>query len=95
VTGTATARRLATATAYGGGGVGLAGAALFALLRKEARAARRVIEARNLKETPPPSGNGVYGRGKGKPLVFTVLGDSSAVGLGVARAEQTPGVFIA
>ncbi|MCW2682852.1 MAG: Lysophospholipase L1-like esterase [Blastococcus sp.] len=95
MTGTATARRLATATAYGGGGVGLAGAALFALLRKEARAARRVIEARNLKETPPPSGNGVYGRGKGKPLVFTVLGDSSAVGLGVARAEQTPGVFIA
>ncbi len=95
MTRTATARRLATATAYGGGSVGLAGAALFALLREEARAARRVIEARNLKETPPPSGDGIYGRGKGKPLVFTVLGDSSAVGLGVERAEQTPGVFLA
>jgi len=95
VTRTATARRLVTATAYGGGSVGLAGAALFALLREEARAARRTIESRDLKSAPPPSGNGVYGRGKGKPLVFTVLGDSSAVGLGVARAEQTPGVYIA
>ncbi|MGY1694419.1 MULTISPECIES: SGNH/GDSL hydrolase family protein [unclassified Geodermatophilus] len=85
-----------TAAAYGGGGVGLAGAALLALLRLEARSARRRVEARTSKQ-PPPSGNGVYGRGRGrtKPLVFTVLGDSSAVGLGAERAEETPGVLLA
>jgi lysophospholipase L1-like esterase len=94
MTRTATARRLATGAAYGGGSVGLAGAALFALLREEARAARRKVEARASKDDPP-SGNGVYGRGRGKPLVLAVLGDSSAVGLGVERAAETPGVLIA
>src|SRR3954465_15034010 len=88
------ARRLATATAYGGGSVTLAGAALMALLREEARAARRRVEARTSKQDPP-SGDGVYGRGRGKPLVLAVLGDSSAVGLGVERASETPGVLIA
>jgi lysophospholipase L1-like esterase len=94
VTGAATARRLATTAVYGGGSVGLAGVALFALLREEARAARRKVEARTSK-ADPPSGDGIYGRGRGKPLVFTVLGDSSAVGLGVERATETPGVLIA
>jgi lysophospholipase L1-like esterase len=37
----------------------------------------------------------VYGRGRAKPIVFAVLGDSSAVGLGVERASETPGVLIA
>ncbi|MDT0275692.1 SGNH/GDSL hydrolase family protein [Blastococcus goldschmidtiae] len=87
------ARRLATGAAYGGGGVTLAGAVLVALLREEARAARRRVDAR--REPDPPSGNGVYGRGRGTPISFTVLGDSSAVGLGVDRAAQTPGVLIA
>jgi lysophospholipase L1-like esterase len=89
------ARRLATGVAYGGGGVGIAGAALVALLREEARSARRRVEARSDKDNPPPSGNGVYGRGRGKPIVLAVLGDSSAVGLGVTRASQTPGVLVA
>jgi hypothetical protein len=93
VTRTAAARLLATSAAYGGG-VGLAGAAFYALLREEARLARRKVEARTSKDDPP-SGDGIYGRGKGKPLVFTVLGDSSAVGLGVERAAETPGVLIA
>src|SRR4051794_22075644 len=66
----------------------------MALLREEARAARRRVEARTSKQDPP-SGDGVYGRGRGKPIVFAVLGDSSAVGLGVERAEETPGVLIA
>ncbi|MQA34507.1 SGNH/GDSL hydrolase family protein [Modestobacter roseus] len=88
------ARRLATGAAYGGGGLGLAGAGLVTLLRQEARAARRRVVARTAK-ADPPTGNGVYGRGRGKPLVFTVLGDSSAVGLGVHRAAETPGVLIA
>jgi lysophospholipase L1-like esterase len=43
----------------------------------------------------PPTGNGVYGRGRGKPIVLTMLGDSSAVGLGVQQAGETPGVLIA
>ncbi|MFL6096179.1 MAG: SGNH/GDSL hydrolase family protein [Blastococcus sp.] len=94
MTRTAAARRLATSAVYGGGSVGLAGAALFALLREEARAARRKVEARTSKEDPP-SGDGVYGRGRGKPLVLAVLGDSSAVGLGVEQAAETPGVLIA
>ena len=94
----ATARRLATSAAYGGGSVALGGAAIVALLREEARAARRNIEARTTKGDPP-SGDGIYGRsprnGRGKPLLFTVLGDSSAVGLGVERSAETPGVLIA
>jgi lysophospholipase L1-like esterase len=98
MTRTVTVRRLATATAYGGGSVALGGAAVVALLREEARQARRVIEARTSRGDPP-SGNGVYGspsrKGRGKPLVFAVLGDSSAVGLGVQRATQTPGVLVA
>lgn len=91
---TSTARRLATGAAFGGGGVGLAGAAFVTLLKEEARAARRKVEARAAKEDPP-SGDGVYGRRRGRPIVFAVLGDSSAVGLGVERAAETPGVLIA
>jgi lysophospholipase L1-like esterase len=83
------------AVAYGGG-LGLTGAALLAVLRLQARAARRRVEGRT-KLQDPPSGDGVYGRARGrtKPLVFTVLGDSSAVGLGAERAAETPGVLLA
>ncbi|SFL21848.1 SGNH/GDSL hydrolase family protein [Geodermatophilus ruber] len=88
------ARRLATGAAYGGGSVGLAGVAMVALLREQARAARRKVEARTAK-ADPPTGNGLYGRRRGKPLVLAVLGDSSAVGLGVERAAETPGVLLA
>ena len=61
MTRTATVRRLATATAYGGGSVALGGAAVVALLREEARQARRVIEARTSRGDPP-SGKGVFGQ---------------------------------
>ncbi|MGY1814237.1 SGNH/GDSL hydrolase family protein [Blastococcus sp. SYSU D00820] len=94
MTGTSTARRLATGVAYAGGGVGLTLAGLVALLRGEARAARRKVAARTAKQ-PPPSGDGVYGRGRGKPIVLAVLGDSTGVGLGVERAAETPGVLLA
>jgi lysophospholipase L1-like esterase len=79
---------------YGGGGLGLAGAALVTVLRGEARSARRRVEAR-VAQADPPTGNGRYGSGRGKPIVLTVLGDSSAVGLGVERAAETPGVLVA
>ncbi len=88
------AQQLAAGAGGLAGGIGLLGAALLALLRGEARAARRKVEARTAKEDPP-SGEGLYGRGRGRPLVFAVLGDSSAVGLGVERASQTPGVLLA
>ncbi|MGY1774842.1 SGNH/GDSL hydrolase family protein [Geodermatophilus sp. SYSU D00804] len=94
VTRASRARRLAAGAAYGGTGLGLAGAGLLGLLRLQALAARRRVEARTSKQDPP-SGDGVYGRGRGKPIVFTVLGDSSAVGLGVTRATETPGVLLA
>jgi lysophospholipase L1-like esterase len=94
MTGPGSTRRLATVSAFGGGGVGLLGAALLALLREEARAARRKVEARTSKQDPP-SGEGLYGRYRGTPIVLAVLGDSSAVGLGVERASETPGVLVA
>jgi lysophospholipase L1-like esterase len=94
VTRASIARRLAAGVAVSSGGVGLLGAAFYALLQGEARAARRKVEARTAK-ADPPSGDGVYGRGGGKPIVLVVLGDSSAVGLGVERAAETPGVLIA
>ncbi|GAB3356275.1 SGNH/GDSL hydrolase family protein [Modestobacter lapidis] len=83
-----------TGAMYGGGGLGIAGAALVGLLRHEARDARRTIEVRRA-PADPPNGNGRYGSGRGRPIVLAMLGDSSAVGLGVHRAEQTPGVLIA
>jgi lysophospholipase L1-like esterase len=94
VTRATRARRLATGAVYGGGGVGIAGAALVTLLRKEARAARRRVTA-NTAKADPPTGAGLYGRGRGEPVVFVVLGDSSAVGLGVEHAAETPGVLVA
>ena len=94
VTRATTAWRLATGAAYGGGGLGLAGAGVLALLRQQARSARRHVESRTVKAAPPP-GDGVYGRGRGRPIVLAVLGDSTAAGLGVERAAQTPGVLLA
>jgi lysophospholipase L1-like esterase len=94
VTRATTAWRLATGAAYGGGGLGLAGAGMLAVLRQQARSARRHVESRTVKASPP-SGDGVYGRGRGRPIVLAVLGDSTAAGLGVERAAQTPGVLLA
>jgi lysophospholipase L1-like esterase len=91
VTRATTARALVAGT----GSLGLGFAALVAVLREEAKAARRKVEARTNKQELVA--DGVYGRGRGraKPLVFAVLGDSTAVGLGVERAGETPGVLIA
>jgi lysophospholipase L1-like esterase len=97
VTRATTARNLVAGAAFGGGGIGLAGAAFLALLKQEARTARRAIEARGVTQEPP-SGDGLYGaqrHRRGRPLVLAVLGDSSAAGLGVDRAAETPGVLLA
>jgi lysophospholipase L1-like esterase len=87
------ARRIAAAAAFGGGGLGVLGAAGFGLLVAEAKLARRMI-GQPFGETGPEIGE-IYGAGPGEPLVLAMLGDSSAVGLGVEQPEQTPGVVIA
>ncbi|MFI0351507.1 SGNH/GDSL hydrolase family protein [Actinomadura sp. 9N407] len=89
-----TARRIATAAAYGGGGLTAVGGLTFGLIMMEARMARRLILA-----TPngdPPVADGLYGgRLPGEPLSFVVLGDSTAAGLGVHTAEETPAALLA
>lgn len=88
-----TARRLAAAAAYGGGGLSLLGAAGYGLLRLQAKLARRTITGRPLGGPPDP--DGVYGNGDGPPLSFVVAGDSAAAGYGVESAEETPGALLA
>ncbi|WP_053203610.1 SGNH/GDSL hydrolase family protein [Jiangella muralis] len=88
-----TARRLAAAAAYGGGGLSLIGAAGYGLLRLQAKLARRTITGRPLGGPPDPDGR--YGSGDDPPLSFVVAGDSAAAGYGVATAEETPGALLA
>ncbi|HEX2313106.1 MAG TPA: SGNH/GDSL hydrolase family protein, partial [Thermomonospora sp.] len=89
-----TARRIATAAAYGGGGITALGGLTFGLIVVEARLARRIIQA-----TPngdPPVADGLYGVGlPGEPISFAVLGDSTAAGLGVHEPDETPAALLA
>ncbi|MGW5973918.1 SGNH/GDSL hydrolase family protein [Streptomyces sp. NPDC055186] len=91
------ARRIAAGAAYGGGGVGLAGAAAVGLLLAEARLARWRVG--NGVTPHVPNADGLYGAAytvPGEPaLRLTMLGDSTAVGQGVHRAGQTPGALLA
>src|SRR6478736_6639880 len=87
------ARKLASAAAYGGGGLSVLGASLYGVLRLEAQAARRTI---GNAEGDPPDPTGWYGRGRPGPAVkVALLGDSSAAGYGVHRVEETPGARLA
>ncbi len=91
------ARRIAAGAAYGGGGIGLLGAAAVGLLLAEVEMARRQVG--NGHSPYPPSAEGVYGRtyetpGE-PPLRLAMLGDSTAAGQGVRRARQTPGARLA
>ncbi|RKT16184.1 lysophospholipase L1-like esterase [Streptomyces sp. 1114.5] len=92
------ARRIATAAAYGGGGLGLLGVGLVGLLLTESKLA---IQAIGALETVPPKADGTYGEAFADraadppPLVLAVLGDSTGAGLGVARARETPGALLA
>ncbi|MFD3731141.1 SGNH/GDSL hydrolase family protein [Streptomyces sp. NPDC058632] len=91
------ARRIAAGAAYGGGGIGLAGAAGVGLLLAEARLARRRVG--NGGSPDAPNADGLYGAAytvPGQPaLRLTMLGDSTAAGQGVHRAGQTPGALLA
>ncbi|MEV0976674.1 SGNH/GDSL hydrolase family protein [Streptomyces sp. NPDC049915] len=91
------ARRIAAGAAYGGGGIGLAGAALVGLLVAEAQMARRQVS--NGTTHHVPNAEGLYGLSYDTPgeppLRLLMLGDSTAAGQGVHRAGQTPGALLA
>ncbi|MGW4434480.1 SGNH/GDSL hydrolase family protein [Streptomyces sp. NPDC004596] len=91
------ARRIAAGAAYGGGGVGLVGAAAVGLLLAEVRLARRHVG--NGSAGRVPVADGVYGHAYDipgePPLRLALLGDSTAAGQGVHRAGQTPGALLA
>ena len=87
------ARKLAAAAAFGGGGLSVVGACLYALLRLEAVLARRTI---GNADGEPPDSTGWYGMGRrGPSLNVALLGDSSAAGYGVDSVEETPGAHLA
>ncbi|MEU6817279.1 SGNH/GDSL hydrolase family protein [Streptomyces sp. NPDC046860] len=90
------ARRIAAGAAYGGGGVGLVGAAAVGLLLTEMRLARRHVNNGATGRVPPA--DGIYGAGYERsgepPLRLAMLGDSTAAGQGVHRAGQTPGALL-
>ncbi|MEV6169528.1 SGNH/GDSL hydrolase family protein [Streptomyces sp. NPDC051954] len=91
------ARRIAAGAAYGGGGVGLAGAAAVGLVLAEVQLAKRHVG--NGVAPHPPNANGRYGDAyttpDAPPLRLALLGDSTASGQGVRRAGQTPGALLA
>lgn len=93
------ARRIATGAAYGGGGVGLLGAAAVGLLLAEARLARHRITGGGTSSPQVPHAQGLYGLAYSAPgrapLRLTMLGDSTAAGQGVRRSGQTPGALLA
>ncbi|SFF08580.1 Lysophospholipase L1 [Actinacidiphila alni] len=91
------ARRIATAAAYGGGGISLLGGAAVGVLLTEARLAKRMVGG---SEAVAPRADGRYGsafahRTGEAPLRLGFLGDSTAAGQGVRRARETPGALLA
>ncbi len=95
------ARRIATAAAYGGGGLGAAGAvggaALIALVVGETKLARRRIP---LAMEPPPPTHDTTWAAEGVslarvPIRLAMLGDSLAAGYGADREKETPAAVLA
>ncbi|QFR97739.1 SGNH/GDSL hydrolase family protein [Streptomyces tsukubensis] len=90
------ARRIAAGAAYGGGGIGLLGAAGVGLVLAEVQLAKRTVGTGEM--VVPPFADGRYGRslaGRDEPLRFAMLGDSLAAGQGVYRARLTPAALLA
>lgn len=86
------ARRIAVAAAFGGGGLGAASASFSALIKAQAKLARERIGPASA--AIPCSG--LYGgQLAGAALSMVMIGDSSAAGLGVERADQAPAALIA
>lgn len=93
------ARRIAAGAAYGGGGIGLLGAATVGVLLAEVQIARRQVGNHGPEPVHVPPADGLYGRAYAasgtEPLRFVMLGDSTAAGQGVHRARQTPAALMA
>ncbi|MFJ5265900.1 SGNH/GDSL hydrolase family protein [Streptomyces sp. NPDC088387] len=91
------ARRIAAGAAFGGGGIGLMGAAVVGLVIAEVQLAKRQVG--NGRPAHVPHADGRYGRmytaPDEPPLTLTMLGDSTAAGQGVHRAQQTPAALLA
>ncbi|MGH4029874.1 SGNH/GDSL hydrolase family protein [Actinomycetota bacterium Odt1-20B] len=99
------ARRIAAGAAYGGGGIGLVGAAAVGVVLAEVQLAKRSVG--NGERTDPPRADGRYGGAFARtdhygpvlepiePVRFAMLGDSTAAGQGVHRARQTPAALLA
>ncbi|MCX4787171.1 MULTISPECIES: SGNH/GDSL hydrolase family protein [unclassified Streptomyces] len=90
------ARRIAAGAAYGGGSIGLLGAAAVGVLLAEVQLAKRLVGGGIA--PVPPNADGRYGvafTGPADPLRLGLLGDSTAAGQGVRRAGQTPGALLA
>ncbi len=88
----AAARKLASAAAYGGGGLSILGASLYGVLRAEAKVARKAI---GRLEGRVPDATGWYGRGRPGPAIkVALIGDSSAAGYGLRMVEETPGALL-
>ena len=86
------ARRLATAAAYGGGGLGVVGGALYGLLKAQAKLARRAIGPA---DAATPNADGSYGGNLlGDPISLLLLGDSAAAGYGMTDPLDTPAAMI-
>lgn len=84
---------MASAAAYGGGGLSVLGAGLYGVLSAQAKLARKMI---GRLDQDPPDATGWYGRGRPGPAIkIVLLGDSSAAGYGVDRIEETPGALLA
>ncbi|GAA2949208.1 SGNH/GDSL hydrolase family protein [Streptomyces enissocaesilis] len=92
------ARRIAAGAAYGGGGIGLVGAAAVGIFLAEVRLAKRSVGGG--RAPVPPLADGLYGMPLAgypmdPPLRLAMLGDSTAAGQGVRRAGHTPGALLA
>lgn len=93
------ARRIAAGAAYGGGSIGLVGAAAVGVLLAEVQLAKRSVGGG--RAPTAPSADGRYGlafagrTGHLEPLRLAMLGDSTAAGQGVWRAGQTPAALLA
>lgn len=90
------ARRVVTAAAFGGGGLGALSAAAVGVIYGESKLARRRIAPA---ETDPPRADGLWSaagvKGRQNPLVLAMLGDSSAAGYGVHTDADTPAARLA
>ncbi|GAB2597878.1 SGNH/GDSL hydrolase family protein [Streptomyces capparidis] len=90
------ARRIAAAAAVGSGGLGIVGGLAFGVLFAEVKLARKTVGS---SEDDPPHADGRYGTAFADaphpPITLAFLGDSTAAGLGVHRAAETPGALLA